>query len=96
MWFFKGFRADDWFHPRSEEIHREARRLTKEIVEHGHQFDPRWITRSLGPGETIESVLSTHSERLAIAFNFIQESIPSPIQITKNLRLCGDCRKSIH
>nr|ACD54792.1 putative vegetative storage protein-like protein [Philodina roseola] len=88
-----GFRANDWFHPCSQQIHREAQRLAKELIEHGHKFDPRWITRSLGPDETIESVLSTHSERLAIAFNFIQKSIPSPIQITKNLRICGDCRK---
>lgn len=89
------FRANDWFHSRSEEIHREAKRIMNEIVEHGHQFDQRWITRSLSPGETIKSVLSTHSERLAIAFSFIQKSIPSPIQIKNNLRLCGDCHAAI-
>ncbi|CAF1237279.1 unnamed protein product [Adineta steineri] len=38
-----------------------------------------------------ESVLSRHSERLAIAFNLIQRPIPNRIQITKNLRVCGDC-----
>ncbi|UJR34306.1 hypothetical protein I4U23_021709 [Adineta vaga] len=30
--------------------------------------------------------------KLAIAFNFIQQSRPSFIQITKNLRVCGDCQ----
>lgn len=49
------------------------------------------------PDETVESVLNGHSERLALAFNFIHDPIPSPIQITKNLRICGDCRKiSLH
>ncbi|CAF0804520.1 unnamed protein product [Adineta steineri] len=41
--------------------------------------------------ETEESILSGHSERLAIAFNLIQRPIPNRIQIMKNLRVCGDC-----
>ena len=45
--------------------------------------------------ETEESMLSGHSERLAIAFNLIQHPIPTRIQIMQNLRVCGDCRKSI-
>lgn len=55
-------------------------------------FDSSWITRSLNDGETVESVLCGHSEKLAIAYNFIQQRRPSFIQITKNLRVCGDCR----
>ena len=46
-------------------------------------------------GESIESVLNGHSERLALAFNFIQRPIPTRIQITKNLRICGDCRECL-
>jgi hypothetical protein len=69
-----------------------VKRFTAEIVELGHTFDPSWITRPLGEGETVESVLSGHSEKLAIAFNLIQRPIPSIIQITENLRICGDCR----
>ena len=58
----------------------------------GHRFDSSWITRPLSKDETIESALNSHSERLALAFNLIQPSIPNPIQITNNLRICGDCR----
>ena len=47
------------------------------------------------PDETVQSVLSGHSERLAIGLNLIQNPIPSPIQIVQNLRICGDCRKSL-
>ena len=43
--------------------------------------------------ETAESALFGHSERLALAFNLIQDPIPSRIQIVKNLRVCGDCRE---
>lgn len=51
------------------------------------------MTRELNQEETIESALCGHSERLAIAFNFIQRPVPDFIQITKNLRVCGNCRK---
>jgi hypothetical protein len=89
----KKFQAHDHSHPRSNEIYAELDRLSNELKEHGHQYDSSWITRSLKDGETIESVLCGHSEKLAIAFNLIQRPQPSIIQITKNLRVCGDCRK---
>ena len=63
------------------------------MKEYGHEYDSSWITRSLEDGESFESVLCGHSEKLAIAFNLIQRPQPSFIQITKNLRVCGDCRK---
>ncbi|CAF4285248.1 unnamed protein product, partial [Rotaria sordida] len=43
--------------------------------------------------ETIQSALGGHSERLALAFNFIQRPVPDFIQITQNLRICGDCHE---
>ena len=68
-------------------------RLAEELKEHGHQFDSSWMTRPLKKNETVESVLCAHSEKLAIAFNLIQQPKPSVIYVTKNLRVCGDCRK---
>ena len=64
------------------------------LIKYGHNYDSSWITRPLREDETIESVLCSHSERLAIAYHFIQPVKPSFIQITKNLRVCDDCRKS--
>ena len=46
-------------------------------------------------GETNESVLWGHSERIAFAFQLIQEPEPSIIQIVNNRQICGDCRKSL-
>ena len=90
---FQQFRAHDHSHPQSKEIYEELERLSNELREHGHTFDSSWITRPLEENETVESVLCGHSEKLAIAFNFIQQPPPSIIQISKNLRICGDCRK---
>ena len=93
MIFLQRFRAHDHTHPLSEEIYDEVKRMTDELVQHGHRFDPAWLTRLLGEHETIESVLCGHSEKLAIAFHFIRGRRPSFIQVTKNLRICGDCRE---
>jgi hypothetical protein len=36
-------------------------------------------------------ILHAHSEKLAIAFGLIATPDGTPIRITKNLRVCGDC-----
>ena len=41
--------------------------------------------------EEKENVLSYHSEKLAVAFGLISMSEGSPIQVIKNLQICGDC-----
>ncbi|CAF2125530.1 unnamed protein product [Rotaria magnacalcarata] len=85
------FKAHDRSHPRSSEIYAELDRFAAELIAHGYKFDSSWITRPIREYETIQSVLCGHSEKLAIAYNFIQRPIPSIIQVTKNLRICGDC-----
>ncbi|CAF1152655.1 unnamed protein product [Adineta ricciae] len=89
------FRVKDRTHPRTEEIYDELHRIEKELIEHGHKFDSSWITRAMMPGETVASILNSHSERLALAYHFIQRPVPSRIQIVKNLRICGDCHGAI-
>ena len=51
------------------------------------------LTREMEHDGTVESTHCEHSERLAIAFNLIQRPVPSRIQVTKNLRVCGYCRE---
>lgn len=67
--------------------------MSRELVQHGHEYDSSWITRPLNEDETTESALCGHSEKLAIAWNFVANPTTSEIQVTKNLRVCGDCRK---
>ncbi|CAF1310395.1 unnamed protein product [Adineta steineri] len=88
------FKAHDQSHPQSKEIYTELKQISAELIEYGHKYDSTWITRPLQKNETVESVLCGHSERLAIAFNFVARSNPSMIQITKNLRVCGDCHEA--
>ncbi|CAF1169539.1 unnamed protein product [Adineta steineri] len=88
------FTAHDQSHCLSKEIYAEAERISCGLTEHGHKSDSSWITRPLAETETIQSVLCSHSERLAIAFHFIQGRKPSFIQITENLRVCGDCHQA--
>ena len=74
-------------------MYHEISQSQKELAQHGYHCDPSWVSRSLFPGEANESVLWGHSEKLAIAFQLIQQPKPSVIQIVKNLRICDDCRK---
>jgi hypothetical protein len=41
--------------------------------------------------EQKEAMLFMHSERLALAFGLIATPPGTPLQIVKNLRVCGDC-----
>ncbi|UJR30205.1 hypothetical protein I4U23_017743 [Adineta vaga] len=88
------FRAHDQSHHRSAEIHAEVKKISKEIMGHGHQYDSSWIARPMNQDETIESVLCGHSEKLAIAWNFVENPNTKRIQVTKNLRMCGDCHQA--
>ncbi|CAF0805328.1 unnamed protein product [Adineta ricciae] len=88
------FRAHDSSHPQSKEIYEEIDKINQELISHGHDYDSSWITRPLHSDETVESVLCGHSERLAIAWNFVVHPNASRIQITENLRICGDCHRA--
>ncbi|CAM4947453.1 unnamed protein product [Rotaria socialis] len=87
------FRAHDQSHAESAEIHEQADRMSKRIIEHGHKYDASWVVRPVEPDETIETLLCGHSERLAMAAHFIRNRKPKRIQMTKNLRICGDCHQ---
>ncbi|CAF4242007.1 unnamed protein product, partial [Adineta steineri] len=89
------FRAHDRSHPQSTEIYAEIKNISKQLIEHGHQYDSSWITREINDDETVESVLCGHSERLAIAWNFVQNPNATRIRVAKNLRVCGDCHRAI-
>ncbi|UJR15885.1 hypothetical protein I4U23_002810 [Adineta vaga] len=88
------FRAHDRSHPRSAEIYVEVEKISKELIQHGHKYNSSWVTRPIQADETVESVLCGHSEKLAIAWNFVVNPNTKMIQLTKNLRVCGDCHEA--
>ncbi|KAF8401852.1 hypothetical protein HHK36_012799 [Tetracentron sinense] len=56
----------------------------------GYVPDVRFVLHDVDD-EVKEEILCGHSEKLAIAFGLLKTRAGTPIRITKNLRVCGDC-----
>ncbi|KAL6954798.1 hypothetical protein U1Q18_050355 [Sarracenia purpurea var. burkii] len=77
-------------HPHCEEIYKELEILTDKMKSLGYIPDYSFVLQDVEDDEK-EYILMSHSERLAIAYGIISTPPRSPIQIFKNLRVCGDC-----
>ncbi|CAJ1958727.1 unnamed protein product [Sphenostylis stenocarpa] len=79
-------------HPQSKRIYAYLDTLGDEIKAAGYVPD----TDSIHDVEedVKEQLLSSHSERLAIAFGLLNTSHGATIHIRKNLRVCGDCHEA--
>lgn len=88
------FLAGDLSHPLSDRIYSKLEELSIVLKEAGYQPDTNYVLHDVEE-EHKESILSQHSERLAIAFGLIATPPGTPIQIVKNLRVCGDCHTVI-
>ncbi|XP_057861159.2 uncharacterized protein LOC131069670 [Cryptomeria japonica] len=84
------FIGGDRSHAQSEEIYKLLGNLSKEMKKAGYVPDTSIALHDVAEEEK-EFALSTHSERLAIAFGILNTAPGTAIQITKNLRVCGDC-----
>ncbi|CAF4324202.1 unnamed protein product [Rotaria magnacalcarata] len=67
--------------------------MSRKLIEYGYKYDASWVVRPREADETVESLLCGHSERLAMALHFTRDRKPKRIQLTKNLRICGDCHQ---
>ncbi|XP_045820983.1 pentatricopeptide repeat-containing protein At1g11290, chloroplastic-like [Trifolium pratense] len=76
-------------HPQSKRIYAFLEALGDKIRDAGYVPD----TDSIHDVEedVKEQLLSSHSERLAIAFGLLNTSPGTTIHVRKNLRVCGDC-----
>jgi len=63
------------------------------IKKSGCSSQTNWVLQNMSEEEK-EEELCYHSEKLAIAFGFINLPPETPIRIAKNLRVCGDCHES--
>lgn len=84
------FLAGDLTHPLSNQIYSKLSELSIRLKDAGYQPDTKNVFHDI-EDEQKETILSHHSERLAIAFGLIATPPEIPIQIVKNLRVCGDC-----
>lgn len=88
------FLAGDVSHPMSDEIYSKLAELSTRLKDAGYQPDTNYVLQDVDE-EHKETILSQHSERLAIAFGLITTTAGTPLQIVKNLRVCGDCHTVI-
>eukprot|EP01018_Ginkgo_biloba_P034137 Gb_28030 [translate_table: standard] len=87
--FFVGDRS----HPQSDKIYAMLDTLAGQMKEAGYMPNTNVVLHDVEEEEK-EHMLSSHSEKLAIAFGLINTSPETPIQITKNLRVCGECHSA--
>ncbi|GKV31832.1 hypothetical protein SLEP1_g40494 [Rubroshorea leprosula] len=84
------FGVGDKSHHLSKEIYRLLRSLRRKMELAGYVPDTNLVLHDVDEEVKLES-LFMHSEKLAIVFGLIATTEGTPIRITKNLRVCGDC-----
>jgi pentatricopeptide repeat protein len=90
---FNTFLIGDTSHPDSDKIYAELETLIERLKEAGYVPDTNFVLHDIGEEEK-QDVLCGHSEKLAIVFGLMNTSPGTPIHVTKNLRICGDCHKA--
>ncbi|XP_020107288.1 pentatricopeptide repeat-containing protein At2g33760-like [Ananas comosus] len=84
------FGVGDRSHPQSEEIYAYLEELIASMKQLGYVPLVDFMLHDV-EDESKEAALLYHSEKLAVAYGLINLAPGSPIRITKNLRICGDC-----
>ncbi|KAI8522963.1 hypothetical protein RHMOL_Rhmol13G0037800 [Rhododendron molle] len=85
------FIARDRSHPQSDEIYEKLREIIELLErEGGYVAQTKFVLHNVEEKEKVK-MLHGHSERLAIAYALLGTPEGTPIRITKNLRVCGDC-----
>uniref|UniRef100_A0A5K0XIN3 DYW domain-containing protein n=2 Tax=Nymphaea colorata TaxID=210225 RepID=A0A5K0XIN3_9MAGN len=84
------FVGGDKTHQQSKEIYSLLKSLSLRMKAAGYVPDTSYVLHDVSEEEK-EQTLSTHSEKLAIAFGLLNTSPGTAIRVTKNLRICGDC-----
>ncbi|GAB2212908.1 hypothetical protein Drorol1_Dr00020912 [Drosera rotundifolia] len=88
------FLAGDKSHPQSKQTYDELDVLVGRMKDAGYVPETDSALHDVEEEER-EHHLAVHSEKLAIVFALLNTSPPTPIRITKNLRVCGDCHAAI-
>ncbi|RVW43530.1 Pentatricopeptide repeat-containing protein, chloroplastic [Vitis vinifera] len=74
----------------AKEIYKFLEALPEKIKMAGYIPDTSFVLHDISEEEK-EYNLTTHSEKLAIAFGLLNTSPGEVLRVTKNLRICGDC-----
>lgn len=84
----------DQSHPNWKEIYAKMDEIKFRIKAYGYTAKTDLVLHDIGE-EDKEDVLNYHSEKLAVAYGLISTVDGTPIQVIKNLRICGDCHTVI-
>ncbi|EOA29855.1 hypothetical protein CARUB_v10012948mg [Capsella rubella] len=86
------FRAGDISAPQSEAIHKSLEILYSLMAKEGYIPNSKEVPQNLQEEEK-RHLICGHSERLAIGFGLLNTEPGTPLQVMKNLRVCGDCHE---
>lgn len=84
------FIGGDTAHPQAREIYKLLEELPEKIKTIGYTPNTSFSLHDISEEEKMLS-LTTHSEKLAIAFGILNTRTGQVLRVTKNLRICGDC-----
>ncbi|ONK62819.1 uncharacterized protein A4U43_C07F8460 [Asparagus officinalis] len=84
------FGTGDQLVEQSSEMHQLLEKLDNLMAKEGYILNKKFVLQDVEEDDK-RYMLCTHSERLAIAFGLLNTKPGTPLQIMKNLRVCGDC-----
>uniref|UniRef100_A0A7N0UWQ2 DYW domain-containing protein n=1 Tax=Kalanchoe fedtschenkoi TaxID=63787 RepID=A0A7N0UWQ2_KALFE len=88
------FLSGDTSHPQSDETYAELKRLGELMKRAGYVPNTKTVFHDVEDDDK-SCMVSSHSERLAVAFGLINTPPGTKLLITKNLRICEDCHVAI-
>lgn len=88
------FYVGDRTHSQSQQIYETLADLIQRIKAIGYVPQTSFALHDVDDEEKGD-LLFEHSEKLALAYAILTQPPGTPIRITKNLRICGDCHSAI-
>lgn len=86
--------AGDRSHPQMTQISEKLDKLSAEMKKSGYLPSTDFVLQDVEDQEK-EHILCGHSEKLAVVFGLLNTLPGTPLQVMKNLRICGDCHAVI-
>lgn len=84
------FGSGNQFFEQYKEVNKLLEVFLGLMAKEGYVADIKFVLHDIEKDEKMD-MLCGHSERLAIAFALLNTEPGTPLQIMKNLRVCGDC-----
>ncbi|KAF5785513.1 putative tetratricopeptide-like helical domain superfamily, DYW domain-containing protein [Helianthus annuus] len=87
------FLVDDTKHPEVQKVYKYLEELVSKMRKLGYVPDTKFVLHDM-ENEQKEYALSTHSEKLAVAFGLLKLPSGAMVRVFKNIRICGDCHNA--